>query len=166
MDGGSTPPISTKKSILECSRMDFSLVFIGHALLAIGGFDSTHPDIIGIDIFTENHYICGMRFFEKYIPGDRRINPALLWDYDTERIDPLQCKRLIATRVIQLGKLEDFYAAFDTFGGIEEFALIAKNEVTGLDAKDLNFICYAFDLKKEETQCYKRAQSRKRLLNS
>jgi len=123
-------------------------------------------DIFEIGIFTENHYICIMRFFEKYIPGDRRINPALLWDYNTENIDPLQCKRLIATRVIQLGKLEDFYAAFDTFGGIEEFALIAKNEVTGLDARDLNFICYAFDLKKEETQCYKRAQSRKQLLNS
>ena len=106
-----------------------------------------------------------MRFFDKYTPGKRKINPALLWDYDTDDLNPQQCKRLIATRTIQLGKLEDFYAAFDTFGGISGFAKIAKEEVSGLSNNELNFICYAFNLKKKETQCYKKAQSRKQHLN-
>lgn len=107
-----------------------------------------------------------MRFFQKYTPGKRKLNPALLWDYDIRHLDLQKCRRLIATRVIKMGGLEDFYAAFDLFGGIDEFAKIAKNEVSGLTPKELNFICYAFNLRKQQTQCYKQARLRKAHLNS
>ncbi|MBQ7269603.1 MAG: hypothetical protein IJS62_07125 [Bacteroidales bacterium] len=96
-----------------------------------------------------------MRFFNKYVPGNRQINKALLWEFDTNDIDIDKCKTLIAERTIEIGVLEDFYAAFDLFGGIQEFADIAKNNITGLSDKGLNFLCVAFGIKKEETKCYK-----------
>ncbi len=101
-----------------------------------------------------------MRFFEEYVPGNRKLNPGLLWDYDINQLQPQMYRRLMVTRVIQMGRLEDFYAAFDMFGGIEGFVRIAQNEVSGLTDKELNFICCAFDLKKEQTQCYRKAQLR------
>ena len=113
----------------------------------------------------EFHYICNMKFFEKYTPGNRKINPSFFWDYDIQNTDLTKSKRLVATRIIKMGRLEDFYAAFDQFGGIRAFAKIAKNEVTGLSNKELNFICQAFGFKKETTQCYKNAQLRERHLN-
>lgn len=107
-----------------------------------------------------------MRFFDKYIPGKRKLNLNLLWDYDTNNINPNEIKRLIITRIIKIGKLEDFYAAFDTYGGLEGVTEIVKKEVSGLTKKELNFICFAFNLKKEETECYKKEQLRKKHFNS
>lgn len=101
-----------------------------------------------------------MRIFDSYKSGGHTFNKALLWEYDAESIDLQKCRRLVATRVIELGRLEDFYAAFDLYGGIEGFAQIAKNEVIGLDDRSFNFMCHAFNLKKEETKCYKSAQLR------
>ena len=108
-----------------------------------------------------NDYICRMRIFDSYQPGGHHFNKALLWEYDTDHIDFQKCRRLVATRVMEMGRLEDFYAAFDLYGGIDGFAKIAKEEVTGLDDRTLNFMCHAFNLKKEDTQCYKSAQLRK-----
>lgn len=107
-----------------------------------------------------------MQIFGSYKPGDHVLNKALFWEYDTDGIDFQKCRRLVATRVIEMGRLEDFYAAFDLYGGIKGFAQIAKNEVIGLDDRTLNFMCHAFNLKKEETQCYKSAQLRKTRLAS
>ena len=107
-----------------------------------------------------------MRFFEKYIPGKRHIQESLLWDYDIPQDKLNNYPRLIATRVIKFGRLEDFYAAFDLFGGIDSFAKIAKEQVTALTPKELNFICCAFGFKKEEKKCYKKEQLRKKRLNS
>lgn len=106
-----------------------------------------------------------MRFFEKYTPGKRTLQPALFWDYNIPPEKLNQYPRLVATRVIKLGKLEDFYAAFDLFGGIKPFVKIAKEQVIGLTPKELNFICFAFNIKKEDTLCYKREQLRKEHLN-
>jgi len=102
-----------------------------------------------------------MKFFESYTPGHRRINPALLWDYDFKPGEESRYLRLIATRTAKIGKLEDFYAAFDLFGGIKSFSRFVKTTVVGLTDKELNFICQAFGFKKEDTECYKRAQLRK-----
>ena len=107
-----------------------------------------------------------MRIFESYRPGGHAFNKGLLWEYDVDNIDLQKCRRLVATRVIELGRLEDFYAAFDLYGGIQGFSQIAKEEVIGLDDRSFNFMCHAFNLKKEETQCYKSAQLRKKHLTS
>lgn len=107
-----------------------------------------------------------MRFFQNYIPGNRTIRQSLFWDYDILPEELKNYPRLVVTRVIKLGLLEDFYAAFDLLGGIDAFARTAKTQVTGLTPKELNFMCHAFCLNKKETQCYKKEQSRKKLLSS
>lgn len=107
-----------------------------------------------------------MRFFEDYIQGNRKINPALLWDYSYVEADFQKHKNLIATRTVQIGKLEDFFAAFDTFGGIEPFRDYIKNNVVDLNPKQLNFMCFAFGFKEKETKCYKQMQLRKKHLHS
>lgn len=107
-----------------------------------------------------------MRFFNDYIPGGHKINPALFWDYDIPAGELAAHPALVATKVIKYGGLEDFYAAFDLLDGINKFIQIAKEQVADLDSKELNFICYAFDIKKEDTICYKIMQSRQKHLNS
>ena len=59
--------------------------------------------------------------------------------------------------------LRDYFAAFDLYGGIEGFREIIK-EVPTLSAQDMNFVCTAFGLKKEELRCYTRRQLRRRHL--
>lgn len=101
-----------------------------------------------------------MRVFDSYRPDKRQMNMGLFWDYDTTNFDFEKNKRLVATRVIMLGRLNDWYAAFDMYGGIPAFRIIARDEVVGLDDRDLDFMCRSLHLKKEETQCYIRKQSR------
>ncbi len=107
-----------------------------------------------------------MKCFEGYVPMNRPYNKALVWDYDTETMDNETLRQILVTRTIQIGKLEDFYAIFDMYGGFEKVKEIAKNEITDLDDRQFNFMCHAFNLKKTETQCYKKRQSRKKHLNS
>lgn len=103
--------------------------------------------------------------FASYSPGGHSLNPTLIWDYNIDHIDPQKAKRLFVTRIIQFGTIEDWMYGFDTFGGIDGFAQIAKDEVTDLSPKDLDFICLIFGFKKEETKCYKHKLSREKLLN-
>ena len=91
---------------------------------------------------------------------------ALFWEYDTKEFDFEKNKRLVATRVISLGRLNDWYAAFDIYGGIQRFRDIAKEEVVGLNDCDLGFMCRSLHLKKEETQCFIRKQLRLKHMNS
>ena len=107
-----------------------------------------------------------MKFFEKYIPGNRKINMSLIWDYDIKNKKPIDFKNIIITRTIEMGRMEDFYAAFDLVGGINNFKTIVKKEIYGLNNKNLNFICSSLDIKKEDTLCYKKQQLRKKHLNS
>lgn len=130
--------------------------------------DTTWYGKLGL-LFVENPFVFRiftiMKFFEKYIPGNRQLNPALFWEYDIPTTELGKYPRLVATRIIQFGRLEDFYAAFDILGGINAFAKIAKEQVIGLTPKDLNFICHAFGFKKEDTLCYKKNLLRQQLLN-
>ena len=105
-----------------------------------------------------------MRIFDSYKPGDNQMNMALFWDLKTKGFDFQKNRRIVATRVITLGGLEDWYAAFDLYGGIKGFRKIAKEEVIGLDDKNFSFMCRALHLRKEDTQCYKRKQLRQQHL--
>lgn len=75
-------------------------------------------------------------------------------------------RKVVAERVISMGRLSDWYAAFDMYGGIRGFRKIAKDEVVGLSPRDLGFICQALNIKKEETKCYKQKLLREAHLNS
>ena len=82
------------------------------------------------------------------------IPKRLLWDMDIQHFDLQKGRALVAERVAERGNLEDFYAMFSLYGGVENVRDIYKNEVYSLNSRALAFICAAFDLKKEEMKCY------------
>lgn len=108
-----------------------------------------------------------MTIFDEYkqYADSLSISPSLLWEYDLSKFDWWKSRKLVVQRIIERGWLKDFYAAFQLYGGIGGFREIIK-EVPHLSAKDMNFVCIAFDLKKEELRCYIQKQLRNQLLNS
>lgn len=109
-----------------------------------------------------------MRIFNKYKDnkGKFKVNQTLLWDFDLETLNWQKHKATIVKRVIEFGRLSDFFAIFDLYGGINSVANIARNEVVDLSERDLQFMCQAFNLKKEETKCYEQRLLREKHLNS
>ena len=108
-----------------------------------------------------------MRVFAGYKEekGKHRVNQGLLWEYSLENFDWQRYRRVVAERVIAMGRLFDWYAAFDLYGGIRGFRKIARDEVVDLSPRDLDFMCRALNIEKTETKCYKLAQLRKARLN-
>lgn len=102
-----------------------------------------------------------MTIFDDYAghKGRYTISPTLLWEYDLTHFDWQRSRKIVVQRVIERGWLRDYFAAFDLYGGIEGFREIIK-EVPTLSAQDMNFVCTAFSLKKEELRCYSRRQLR------
>lgn len=109
-----------------------------------------------------------MKIFTTYSKerGLHKVNQALLWDYQMDTFDWQKYRRIVAERVISMGRLSDWYGAFDLYGGIRGFRKIAKDEVVDLTTRNLDFMCRALNLKKEETRCYKQQQLRQAHLNS
>lgn len=107
-----------------------------------------------------------MKLFTTYKDekGRHRVNPGLLWEYKMEGFDWQKYRKTVVERVISMGRLSDWYAAFDLYGGISGFRKIARDEVVDLSPRDLEFMCRALNIEKTETRCYKQAQSRKALL--
>lgn len=107
-----------------------------------------------------------MVLFDKYDQnkGKYRISPTLLWEYDLQSFDWHRSRRLVVQRVVERGRVEDYFAAFDLYGGIEGFRGILR-EVATLPEQDMNFVCAVFHLEKEELRCYVRRQLRLQLLN-
>ncbi len=98
--------------------------------------------------------------------SENTIKPSLLWEYNLENFDWHKNRGIVVQRVIERGWYSDWYAAINLYGGLEKFIEIIKNEVPSLNAKDLNYVCIGFNLKKEELKCYRRKQYREKLLNS
>lgn len=98
-----------------------------------------------------------MVILNKYERGEHSFNPALLWEYDLSVFDWQASRTLVAQRVVELGAPEDFYAAFDMYGGVEGFREILK-DIPYLSPIDLNFVTFTFDLRKEELKCCKHRQ--------
>ena len=104
-----------------------------------------------------------MKVFASYKQerGMNTVNPGLLWDYSLDGFDWQKYRRIVAERVISMGRLSDWYAAFDLYGGIRGFRKIARDEVVDLSPRNLDFMCRALNLKEEDTKCYRQAQLRK-----
>lgn len=100
-------------------------------------------------------------FYSQYIPGHRTIDPRLLWEYDVRTFDWERGAPIVAARVVELGWPEDWFAAFDIYGGLEGFREKIK-QAAYLSEKNMAFVCTVFDLKKEELECYKRTQLRQK----
>ena len=98
-----------------------------------------------------------MVIIDKYIKGNHSLNPALLWEYDLSSFDWQASRVVVVQRVVELGTPEDFYAAFDLYGGINGFRDILK-EVPYLSPIDMNFVSLIFNIKKEDLRCYRHRQ--------
>ena len=109
-----------------------------------------------------------MTIFDEYktYTGDTSISPSLLWEYDLSHFDWWKSRKIVVPALsLREDGLKDFYAAFKLYGGIEGFREIIK-EVPSLSARDMNFVCVVFDLKKEDLKCYTRKLLRDQHLNS
>ena len=108
-----------------------------------------------------------MKIFTTYQneKGQHRINQGLLWEYSLDDFDWQKYRKTVVERVISMGRLSDWYAAFDLYGGIRGFRKIARDEVVDLSPRDLDFMCMALNIEKAQTKCYKQLQLRKKHLN-
>ena len=108
-----------------------------------------------------------MKIFQTYNDekGKHQINRGLLWEYRLEGFDWQKYRRVVAERVIKMGRLSDWYGAFDLYGGVRGFRKIARDEVVDFDPRNLEFACRALNIKIQDTRCYKQAQLRKARLS-
>jgi hypothetical protein len=104
--------------------------------------------------------------WEKKIEGNPQVSSHLLWDINPAEIDWYAMKKLIVQRVLERGTVEDFYAIFRLYGGIEGVREIIKEIPAVLSPRDETFALRVFHLKKEDLQCYTRKRLREEHLNS
>lgn len=108
-----------------------------------------------------------MTLFDEYKEhkGEYTVSPSLLWEYDLSAFDWWKSRKTVVSRILERGWLQDYFAAFDLYGGIEGFRNIIR-ELPHLSPRDMSFACAAFGLKKEELKCYTRKLLREQHLNS
>jgi hypothetical protein len=94
------------------------------------------------------------------------IPKRLLWDMDLSNFDFQKNKKIVVQRVIENGLPEDYNIIFALYGGVEGVKEVIKQIHHFRYPQDVAFVCNAFDLKKEELECYKRQQLRVQHLNS
>ena len=80
------------------------------------------------------------------------LSPSLFWEYDMSHFDWQKLAPLVAQRVVERGWPEDFYAAINLYG-LEGFVNAIK-EIPYLDDRDINYVCFKFNLRKEELKCF------------
>ena len=85
------------------------------------------------------------------------VRPSLLWEYDLSNFDWQQMRNEVVQRVLERGRMDDFYAILNLYG--EEGVKAALREIPYMNDKDMNFACIAFGLRKEDLRCYIRKQS-------
>lgn len=104
-------------------------------------------------------------FFDNYSQHkEAKVRPSLLWEYDMDRFDWQEMRTLVVQRVIERGRMDDFYAILNMYGleGVKD----AIKNIPYLNPKDESFVCSVFDIKKEELKCYTQKQSSHQHWNS
>lgn len=99
---------------------------------------------------------------EKY--KDAKIRSSLLWDCDMKNFDWNKSRSAVVERVVKLGVMSDFYAAFHLYGGLDNFIKILRNEVKGLNRQDISFVKAVFHINEDELYSVKKAKERERIL--
>ena len=92
------------------------------------------------------------------------VRPSLLWEYDLERFNWQQMRDIVVQRVLERGRMDDFYAILNMYG--EDGVKDALRNIPYMNDKDMNFACVTFNLKKEELKCFTLKQSRTQHWNS
>ena len=107
-----------------------------------------------------------MKIFQTYKDekGKNHVSIGLLWEYRLDDFDWQKYRRIVVERVVKMGRLSDWYGAFDLYGGIRGVRKIARDEVVDLTPRELDFMCKALNISITDTRCYKQAQSRKQHL--
>jgi len=106
-------------------------------------------------------------FFSDYQTHKQEtISKTILWEYNTDDAswDWIKMAKIVVQRVLLYGRMEDYYAMFQLYGGFEPVKKIVI-QIPSLPSKELNWCCLLFDLNKEDFLCYRRTQSRQKLLN-
>ena len=96
-------------------------------------------------------------FFDNYhLHKEARIRETLLWDYDIDKINWHLMRNIIVQRVIERGRIDDFYAILNLYGlgGVKS----AIKNIAWLNSKDQVFVSSVFEIKKEELKCYSSKQ--------
>lgn len=105
-----------------------------------------------------------MFFGNYYKHKEARIRKSLFWEYDFERIDWIRMKNLVVQRVIERGRIDDYYAILNLYGldgVIEEI-----KKIPYMNAKDQAFVCSVFQINREDLQCCIKKQSANQHWNS
>ena len=92
-------------------------------------------------------------FFDNYkLHKKAQVRPSLLWEYEVENFDWDAMRNIVLQRVIERGRLDDFYALINLYGlnGVKE----GIKNIPYLHVKDRAFVCAVFGLKKHELKCY------------
>ena len=100
-----------------------------------------------------------MLYFSDYKQHcDCKINPSLLWEYDLENFDFHAMRSVVVQRVLERGWADDYYAMFNLYG----YRAVRQTvkSIPYMNARDMNFACRLFNLKKDELKCYKNKLSR------
>ena len=98
-----------------------------------------------------------MPFEDYHNHRNAEVRPSLLWEFDLEKFDWQQMRNEVVQRVLERGRMDDFYAILNLYG--VEGVKTALREIPYMNDKDMNFACVAFDLRKEELKCYTKKQS-------
>jgi hypothetical protein len=96
-------------------------------------------------------------YFDDYnLHKDAKIRDSLFWEYEFGKINWKEMKVVIVQRVIERGRLEDFYAIINLYGieGVKE----TIKQIPYLNPKDIVFVSSVFEIKKEDLKCYSKKQ--------
>ena len=91
-------------------------------------------------------------FFDNYQNHrEAQLRPSLFWEYELKDFDWEAMRTLVVQRVIERGRINDFYAALNLYGliGFKE----GVKDIPYLNAKDLAFVCTVFEVNKNELKC-------------
>ncbi len=82
-----------------------------------------------------------------------QFTESLLWDVDTSNIDYDDCADYVIERLVQRGKLKDWFELQNYYGlsKIKEVTMQARY----LDKYTLSFLSVVFKVPQEEFRCYK-----------
>ncbi|MDR0834253.1 MAG: hypothetical protein LBN93_08750 [Candidatus Symbiothrix sp.] len=103
---------------------------------------------------------------KKIKDNPQAVSKQLLWDVDYDTFDFQKGRRLVVRRVIERGWENDYYAAFNLYGGPKGVREIIKEIPGQLHPKDETFVRTVFNLKKEDLQCYTKKQLKAKHLTS
>lgn len=89
------------------------------------------------------------------MPGFQK---GLFWEFDLSKMDWKKCAGLVVQRVIERGDWNDYYAAINLYGGLNNFRRILRDNVAFLQPRDIAYVSAFFNIKKEKMLCFTRKQ--------